>query len=103
MNTKTANKPSFNVDQLVSASLASKNFGELRKKAKCSPLFITDNGNVDTVLIGYERYEKMYQRLVELEEREETRILKERVERLESDPSLAISWRSIRRSGQEDE
>lgn len=103
MSTKTINKPNFNVDQLVSASLASKNFGDLRKKAKKLPLFITDNGNVDTVLIGYEYYEKMYQRLMELEEKEEARILEERIERLESDPSLAVSWRSIRRSGRNNE
>lgn len=103
MNTKRVDKPSFNVDQLVSASLASKNFGELRKKAKKAPLFITDNGNVDTVIICYENYEKMFQRLMELEEREDTRILRKRVERLENDPSLAISWRSIRSSEQEDE
>ena len=99
MPTKNMYKPNFSVDQLVPASVASKNLGDLRKRAKKLPLFITDNGNVDTVLIGYENYEKMYQRLMELEEKEESRILKERIDRLESDPSLAVSWRSVRRSG----
>lgn len=103
MGAKVMDKPTFNVDQLIPASTASKHFGELREKAKESPLFITDNGYVDTVLISYDSYEKMYKRLVELEEKEESKILIERIERLEKDPSLAIPWKKVRRSGKEDE
>jgi PHD/YefM family antitoxin component YafN of YafNO toxin-antitoxin module len=93
-------KPSFHVDQLVSSSDASKKFGELRKRAKLEPQFITENGSVDTVLVGYDYFEKMYQRLKELEEREEEQILTERIARLEADPESAVSWKAIRRSGQ---
>lgn len=40
--------------------------------------------------------------LIEVEENEEAKILLERIERLEKDPSLAISWREVRRSGKEE-
>lgn len=96
-------KPTFSVDQLVPSSDVSKKFAELRKKAKelQVPLFIMENGNVDTVLIGYDYFEEMYQRLRELEEKEEERIIIERIERLKKDPSSAVSWKSIRRSGKD--
>ena len=92
-------KPTFNREQLVSASAAAKQFGELRKKAKRLPQFITDNGNIDTVVMGYEYFEQMYQRLRELEEKEEAGILTERIERLDRDPSIGIPWRSVKRTG----
>lgn len=73
-------KPAFNVDQVVSASVASKHFGEVRKQAKVKPQFISDNNKIDSVLMGYEEYERMYNELEVLKEmlwvREiETRIL----------------------------
>lgn len=92
-------KPRFNRDQIISSSEAAKKFGELRKKAKTIPQFITDNGTVDTVVMNYEYYEKMYMRLQELEEIEETAILSERMERLENNPGVSIPWKSVRRSG----
>ena len=92
-------KPTFNTDQIISSSDAAKKFGELRKKAKTLPQFITDNGTVDTVVMDYEYYEKMYIRLQELEEIEETAILTKRMERLESNPSASVAWKSVRRSG----
>ncbi|MDR6552544.1 hypothetical protein [Paenibacillus qinlingensis] len=54
-------KPTFTADQLVSSSVPSKKFGELRKKAKQQPQFITENGAVDTVLVGYEYYEQLFE------------------------------------------
>ncbi len=56
-------------------------------------------GNVDTVVMGYNHFEQMYQRLIELEEHEEGRILTERIERLDKNPSLGIPWRSVKRTG----
>ncbi|KJS18404.1 MAG: hypothetical protein VR69_00845 [Peptococcaceae bacterium BRH_c4b] len=97
MEVKALEKPKFDVDQMISASHASKNFGEIRKRAKIVPQLITDNGTADTILMGYEYYELLYQRLMELEEKEEARILEERIERLEKDPSVAVSWREVRR------
>lgn len=94
-------KPTFTADQLVSSSVASKKFGELRKKAKQLPQFITENGTVDTVLVGYSYYEQLFERLSQLEEQEEIRILSERIERLDKDPASAKSWNEIRREAYE--
>jgi hypothetical protein len=91
-------KPTFSREQLVAASVAAKTFGSIRKKAKVLPQFITDNGEVDTVVLEYKYYEEMYMRLRELEEKEEERILLQRIERLEENPSASVSWRDIRRT-----
>ena len=91
-------KPSFNTDQLTTASDAAKSFGTLRKRAKQLPQFITDNGKVDTVVLEYAYFEEMYARLKELEELQEDRILTERITRLDNDPSSSISWKDIRRN-----
>jgi len=96
MGVNTMEKPKFDVDQMVPASIASKRFGEIRKKAKEIPQLITEKGLADTILMGYEYYERMYQRLIELEAKEEARILEERIERLEKDPSVAVPWREVR-------
>lgn len=90
-------KPTFNVDQLITSTDASKRFGEIRKKAQQEPQYITDNGNVDTVMIGYNLFEKLYDRLSQLEQLEEERILLQRIERLEQNPTAARSWNDIRR------
>lgn len=103
MGVKVMEKPTFNAEQLVSSSAASKHFGELRRKAKSNPLFITDNGNIDSVLMDYSYFEKMYCRIIELEKWKEEKILVERIEKLEKNPSSAVSWSSIRRSVKEDE
>lgn len=91
-------KPTITKDQIVKSSEASKKFGGLRKKAKLNPIFITDNGNIDSVLICYSQYEEMYKRLIELELLEEEHIISKRIERLEKNPELTVSWKDIRRS-----
>lgn len=101
MSVNTVEKLTFTKEQLITASLASKQFGELRKKARMHPMFITDNGDIDTVIVGYEYFEQMFQRLKELEQQEEEKILAERIERLEKNPSGGIPWRSVRRSGRD--
>ena len=93
-------KPSITNDQMVKSSEASKRFGSLRKKAKIKPVFITENGTIASVLVDYEYYEKMYQRLIELEEIEEENMLTQRIERLEKNPELAVSWKEVRRSAE---
>lgn len=62
------NKPHFNVEQVNSATYASKRFGEIRKKAKKLPQFISENNNVDTVVLDYKAYEEMYTELQVLRE-----------------------------------
>jgi len=96
-------RPKFMASQLVSASDAAKYFGSLRKKAKELPQFVTENGNVDTVILDYDYFEKMYMRLMELEEKEEAGILLERINRFEQNPNSSIPWRSVRQSGVADE
>lgn len=87
-------KPAFTRDQITNASDAARNFKGLRAKAKIAPQVILDNGNLDSVLMDYDQYERLVLHLQELEEK----ILVERFERLEQDPSLAIPWRKVRRS-----
>ncbi|RIV18029.1 type II toxin-antitoxin system Phd/YefM family antitoxin [Alicyclobacillaceae bacterium I2511] len=103
MVTKIVDKPTFTRDQLIPSAVASKNFGKVRKLAQSSPQYITDNGVVDTVVMGYEQFESMYQRLRELEEREEARLLESRLERLEKNPETAVPWRKVQRTGRTDE
>lgn len=66
-------KPAFTANQLVSASVAAKSFGSLRKKAKKAPQYITENGVVGEVLLDYRYFEELYGRLKRLEELEEKR------------------------------
>lgn len=73
MSESLMEKPSFTADQLISASVAAKSFGSLRKKAKMGPQFITDNGIVGEVLLDYKHYEELYGRLKKLEELEKKR------------------------------
>lgn len=83
---------------MVKSSDAAKHFGEIRKHAKDQPILIMDNGSWDTVILGYKQYEKLFQRVVELEERYEASILEARFERLEKHPESAVAWRSVKRS-----
>jgi PHD/YefM family antitoxin component YafN of YafNO toxin-antitoxin module len=97
----TMAKPTFDVDQMTNSTDAAKKFGDLRKKAKELPQYITDNGSVDSVLIGYDLFEKIYDRLTRLEDEEESRILLQRIERIDRNPASAISWKSVRRNPEE--
>jgi prevent-host-death family protein len=90
-------KPTLSVDQLTTSSDAQKKFGDLSKRAKEQPQYITMNGNVDTVLISYELYERMYDRLTQLEQEKEERTLLQRIERNEQHPASARPWKAVRR------
>ena len=91
-------KPIITKDQMVQSSVAAKHFGSLRKKAKLLPQFITENGTIDTVVLDYNYYEEMYERLMEFEAKEEAGILEQRIERLEKNPEVSVSWRDVRRT-----
>lgn len=55
----------FSRDQVITSTQASKNFGEVRRRAKQAPLFVSDrNAHIDTVIVDYEEFESM---AVELE------------------------------------
>ncbi|WP_318615866.1 hypothetical protein [Sporosarcina sp. YIM B06819] len=68
MKVDVMEKPQFNVDQVVPASVAARRFGEVRKNAKIAPQFISDNNRIDTVVQSYEAYEKMFMELEILRE-----------------------------------
>ena len=59
----------FGRDQVVTSTQASKNFGEMRRRAKEQPLFVSDrNDGIDTVIVGYEEFESMALELARLRE-----------------------------------
>lgn len=55
--------PKFSVSQLVSATAASKQFGELRKKAHIEPQLIMEHNQPDCVLMSYSQFELMFAEL----------------------------------------
>lgn len=57
----------FSREQLVNTATISRHFSKVKLAARVKPLFITDNGEVDLVLLSYAAYEQMYNRLCELE------------------------------------
>jgi PHD/YefM family antitoxin component YafN of YafNO toxin-antitoxin module len=83
----------FGRDQLVNTATISRHFSKIKAVAKIKPLFITDNGEVDMVLLSYDAYEQMFTRLQKLEEE----ALEYRAEEAERDPESSVDWRSIRR------
>ncbi|OAA90771.1 Phd_YefM [Clostridium ljungdahlii] len=85
-------------EQIVKSSIVSKSLGQYRKKAKENPIYISDNGNIDTVILSYDQFEKMYERLMELEQKEEERILNDRIRQVEEHPELSAKWKDIRRN-----
>lgn len=85
-------------EQIVKSSIVSKRLGQYRKKAKENPIYISDNGNIDTVILSYDQFEKMYERLMELEQKEEERILNDRIRQVEEHPELSAKWKDIRRN-----
>ncbi|WP_165056573.1 MULTISPECIES: hypothetical protein [unclassified Adlercreutzia] len=65
-------KIAFGRDQVVTSTQASKNFGEMRRRAKSAPLFVSDrNDGIDTVIVGFDDFEQM---AVELERLREERL-----------------------------
>ena len=69
----------FGRDQIVSSSQAGKNFGEIRKRAREAPLYVSDRNNIDTVIVDYETFEGM---AVELEELREQKLYAVAAQRL---------------------
>lgn len=88
----------FGRDQLVNTATISRQFSKIKALAKIKPLFITDNGEVDMVLISYDAYEEMFNKLKELEEE----VLEYREEEARREPDSLVDWRSIRRDETEE-
>ncbi|SFG96939.1 type II toxin-antitoxin system Phd/YefM family antitoxin [Sporolactobacillus nakayamae] len=62
-------KPTFSEDQIIPSSIVVKTFSAVRKRAKIKPQVITDNQKFDSVILDYKQYEKMYERIHDLEDR----------------------------------
>lgn len=56
-------RPKFSDKQLTAAGVASKTFGKIRSAAKDSPQYILANNKLDSVVLDYAYYLKMYQEL----------------------------------------
>ena len=87
MKVDVMEKPEFNVDQVIPASIAARRFGEVRKNAKVLPQFISENNRIDSVVQSYEDYEKMYMELEFLREMIRESNLSMRIQRADSDPT----------------
>lgn len=81
-------KIAFGRDQVISSTQASKNFGEVRRRAKKTPLFVTDkNASIDTVIIGYDEFEEMAVELDRLRQQVVYAVVAERVAEADADPA----------------
>ena len=62
----------FGRGQVLTSTQASKNFGEVRRRARREPQFVSDrNDGIDTVIVSFDEFEAM---AVELEQLREERL-----------------------------
>ncbi len=87
MKVDVMEKPQFNVDQVIPASIAARRFGEVRKNAKVVPQFISENNRIDSVVQSYEDYEKMFMELEYLRELTWELNLSNRIKEADLNPS----------------
>lgn len=77
----------FGRDQVISSTQASKNFGEVRRRAKKNPLFVTDkNASIDTVIIGYDEFEEMAVELDHLRQQVVYAVVADRIAEADAEP-----------------
>ncbi|KGR74714.1 type II toxin-antitoxin system Phd/YefM family antitoxin [Ureibacillus sinduriensis] len=62
------NRHTFDIEQLVAASEAARNFSSLRKKAKLAPRLILENNKPDSVIISIEDYQQFQKVITALED-----------------------------------
>ncbi len=86
MSPEVLEKPTFTRDQIVPATTASKEFSALRKRAKSAPQYISGRNGIDSVLLDYETYERMYGELQYYHELELERVAADRVAAADADP-----------------
>lgn len=95
MKVDVMEKPQFNVDQVVPASVASRRFGEVRRNAKNIPQFISENNRIDSVVQSYEDYEKMYMELEVLRELTMELNLSNRIQEADLNPELRYELKEV--------
>ena len=88
-------KPKFGSDQLISASEAVRSFSALRKLAKNDPIGILENNKLDSVVLSYEHYERLYSHVQNLEEQLYLALLNERVRKADAGESRTISLEEV--------
>lgn len=88
-------KPKFTVDQVVPASQAAKRFSEVRRNAKMSPQFISQNNSIDSVVQSYEDYEKMYMELESLRELFYNLDLSDRIQKADLHPDRRFTVKDV--------
>ena len=95
MKVDVMEKPQFNVDQVIPASIASRRFGEVRRNAKISTQFISENNRIDSVVQSYEDYEKMYMELEALRELTWELNLSNRIQEANLNPELRFGLKEV--------
>lgn len=93
MNINIPGKPKFNDEQITAAGIASKTFGKIRSAAKDSPQYILANNKLDSVVLDYSHYLKMYQELEVYRELFYMAEIAQRAEYAEKHPEEAVSLR----------
>ena len=77
----------FGRDQVVTSTQASKNFGEVRRRARRGPLYVSDrNDGIDTVIIGFDEFEAMAVELQQLREERLYALAAARVAEIDANP-----------------
>lgn len=87
----------FGRDQVITSTQASKNFGEVRRRARKVPQFVSDRSNgIDTVIVDYDEFEAMAVELQELREEHLYAVAAARIAQANSDPNhQAISCADV--------
>lgn len=63
MLSESGPKPSITSDQITPVSKVARNFSYLRKAAKEKPQYISVHGRIDSVMLDYREYERLYQEI----------------------------------------
>ena len=87
MDVGVMSKPTFGRDQIVSATTVSKRFSEVRRRAKEMPQFVSDRNEIDTVILDYQTYERMYAELEYLRDQQFYAMAADRIRKGDSDPA----------------
>lgn len=93
MSIQVPGKPKFSDEQITAAGVASKTFGKIRAAAKDSPQYILANNKLDSVVLDYSHYLKMYQELEVYRELFYMTEIARRAEYAEAHPEESVSLR----------
>jgi hypothetical protein len=86
-------KPLIIADQITPSTKAAKNFSYLRKTAKEKPQFLSVHGRIDSVLMNYKEYERLYQELENYRELFWQLELTNRISELQTAPEKLVPLR----------